>query len=108
MYSSAIPLKYLTLEVVCKYYLYHQITVYDRFIAYSQLVFFVINVKSMINYLAARKLRHAKIHFNIMCHAIHTSGCTILHFIRPHLAFLMFSVFFLYNSAGSSYIAQVC
>ena len=55
MYSSAIPLKGLTLKVVRQVYLHHQFKVYDNIIAYVWLAFVVIDMEAMINYLAARK-----------------------------------------------------
>ena len=60
MYSSAISLKYLTIKVIHEAYMYHQVTTYNHITAYSQIAFVVINVKLMINYCAARELRHAK------------------------------------------------
>ena len=54
MYSSAIPLKELTLKVGRKDQLYHQFTAYDYITAYARFAFIVINVKAMINYLDAR------------------------------------------------------
>ena len=54
MYSSAIPLKDLTLKFVRKASLYHKVTAYYHIIAYARFAFIVINAKAMINYLAAR------------------------------------------------------
>ena len=62
----------------------------------------------MINYFAARKLRHAKRHFDVMRREVHASGRTILYFIRTHLQFLLFSMFYLYQYVGSSDIPQAC
>ena len=47
----------------------------------------------MINYIADRKLRHAKSHFDVMRFAVHASGCTILYFIRPHIFFIVLVCF---------------
>ena len=108
MYSSAILLKYLTLKFSREAYLYHQVPVYDHIIAYDQLAFIVMNVKVMINYLAAREFRHAKRYFNIMSSTIHASGCAILYSISPHLAFIMLSISSFYHTVGSSAITQAC
>ena len=89
MYSSAIQLKDLTIRIGLQYELYHQVTAYDHVIAYARLTFVITDMEVIINYLAARKSRHEKRHFSIICHALHVIGCTILYFIRPHLVFIM-------------------
>ena len=66
MYCSAIPLEYLMLKVGHQDYLYHQVTAYDHVIAYSQIAFFVVNMEAVINYLADRKIWHAKRHLDVM------------------------------------------
>ena len=78
MYSSATPLKNLTLKVGRGAYLYHQIMAYNDIIAYGRLAFVVIKLKEMFNYIAARELRHEKRYFNIMSSTIHTIGSAIL------------------------------
>ena len=88
--------------------LYHHVTVYDHIIAYARLAFVIIDMEAMLNYLAARKFQDAKWHFNISFRSVHASGCTILYFIRPHIEFIMFSVFYLYHTFGSSAIPQAC
>ena len=108
MYSIAIPLKDLALEVRRQAYLYHQITAYYYGIAYARLALAVINMEAMINYLAVIKLRYAKSHFDVMPHEVHASGHTKFYFIIPHLAFILFSVFSLYSAAGISAISQLC
>ena len=106
MYSSVIPLKVLTLKVNCQAYLYRKVTDYDHVIAYARLTFVVISMESMINYLDARKFRHTKMHFDIMCRAVQARGWTIFYFIRPHIAYIMFSVFYIYHAVGRSDISQ--
>ena len=108
MYVSAILLKNLTLKVVRRAYFNNQVTSCDHTIAYALLDFVVVDVKVMINYLAARKLCHAKKYAGVMRHAVHASGCTILYFIRPHIAFIIFSVFYIYDAVGISAIPQSC
>ena len=88
--------------------MYHQITAYDHVIAYYRLALVVIEMEAMINYLASIKLRHAKRHFDVMCHALHAIGFTIISFVRPHLAFIVFSVFYFNCAAGSSAVPQTC
>ena len=78
MYSNAIILKDLTLKIVRGAFMYHEVTAYDRIIAYARLSFLVIDMKAMINYLDARKFRNAKRYFNIMSHSLHASVCIIL------------------------------
>ena len=78
MHSRAIPLKELTFKIVRQAYLCHQVTAYDHIIAYARFDVVAIDMEAMINCLAARKLRNAKRHFNIMCRSVHASGCTIL------------------------------
>ena len=104
MYSSSIPLRYLKLRIDRQADLYHQVMAYDNIIAYSRLTFFVINMKAMINYLAARKFQHGKSHFNFISCSVHASGYTVIYFIRPHLLFIIFCVLSLYHAVGSSAI----
>ena len=54
MYSSAIPLKDLTLKVGRKALLYQSVTAYDNVKGIARFAFIIINVKSMINDLAAK------------------------------------------------------
>ena len=77
MYSIAILLKELTLKVDRQALLYHQITAYDHVIAYDRFAFVVIDTEAMINYLAARKLRHGKSHFDVMRRAVHIISCVL-------------------------------
>ena len=60
MYSSATPLEDLILKVSHEAYMYHQVTAYNHIIAYALIAFVFINMKDMINYLAAGELRYAK------------------------------------------------
>ena len=60
MYSSTIQFKELTLKIGRQTELYHQVTVYDHITAHAQLAFVLIDTEVMIDYLSARKLRHAK------------------------------------------------
>ena len=108
MYSSVIPLKGLTLKVNCRAYLYHKVTDYDHVIAYARLSFLVIDMKAMINYLDARKFRLAKSHFDVTRRAVHTSGCTILYLIIPHIVPIMFILFSLHCAFGRYDIPQIC
>ena len=62
----------------------------------------------MINYLAARKLRHEKRHFDVMRRVLYASDYTIIYFIRQHLALIMFSVFYFNCDVGSYDITQSC
>ena len=88
--------------------MHHQVTAYNHGIDYYQIAFVVIDMEAMIIYLAARKLWHAKRHFDLTRRALYVSGCTIFYFIRPHLAPIMFSVFYLYHVDGNSAISQSC
>ena len=45
MYSNAIILKDLTLKIVRGAFMYHEVTAYDRIIAYARLSFLVIDMK---------------------------------------------------------------
>ena len=108
MYSSTIPLKELTLKVGREAYMNHQVTSYNHIIAYARLAFVIINVKAMINYLDARKFRHAKKYFNIMSSAINVSGSAIIYLIRLHLAFIMLSMSSFYHAVGTSATPQAC
>ena len=42
-------------------------------------------MEAMNNYLDTRKIQHAKSYFDVTCCAVHSSSCTILYFIRPHI-----------------------
>ena len=102
IYSSAITFKDLTIKVGREAELYHHVTAYDNIISYARISFVVIVVESMIIYHADRKLRHSKRHYNIMGRQIHVSRCTILYFIRTHLALIIYSVFSLYHGISTS------
>ena len=65
-------------------------------------------MEAMINDLAARKLRNAKSHFEVMRLVVQVRSYTILYFIRTHHAFIEFSVFYIYHAVGSSAITQAC
>ena len=65
-------------------------------------------MEAMIDYLSAGKLRHAKRKFDVTLRAVHASGITIFYFIRPHLEFIVFSMFYLYHTVGRSAITQAC
>ena len=108
MYIISIPLKDLRLKIGRRADLYHEVLAYDHITTYAQIAFAVIKMEAMINYIADRKFWHAKRHFNIMCCAVDNSICTILFFIRPHIAFIMIVVFSLYHIFGSSDIPQSC
>ena len=90
---------------------------YDHVIAYALLAFVGIGMEVMLNYLSARELWHKRIHFYVMCRAVHASGWTILYVVKPHHVFIVFSVFsllcysircsvFLTSLEGDSYYWQ--
>ena len=65
-------------------------------------------MEAMINYRAARELRHAKRHFDVMCHEVQPCSSTILYFIRLHIELIVFSVFYLYHDVFIYDIPQAC
>ena len=65
-------------------------------------------MKAVLNYIAARELWHAKRHLAVMRHAVQPCNCTIFYFIRPHLALILFNVFYFNHAIGSSAIPQAC
>ena len=81
---------------------------YDHFIAYTRIAFVIVDMETVINYLAAIKLWHAKSNFDVMRHGVHACDCTILYFVRPHIAFILFRVFNFYHAVGSSAIPKAC
>ena len=86
----------------------HKITAYDNITAYAQISLVIVDTEALIDYLAARKIRHAKRHFDAMSCAVHTSGCNIFYFVRTNIAFILFSVSYFYHDFGSSAIPQAC
>ena len=77
-------------------------------VAYALFASVVIYMKAVLYVLDARKLWRAKTHLDIMHHAIWPYGCTVFCFIRSYAAFIMFSMFSIDNSFGSSDIPHVC
>ena len=97
------------LKVYSQDYLYHQITAYDHVIAYARFTCAVVDTKSVLNYLSARRLWHAKRwHLDVACISIQTCGYTVLYFIRSHTTPMMFCMPCINHAAISSDIPQVC
>ena len=67
--------------------MYHQVTAYDCVTSYV-----VVDMKAVLNNLAAGKIWHTNRHFGVMRRAIQTCGCTVFYFIRWPLEFVMFSI----------------
>ena len=96
------------LKIGLRAQLYHQFTAYDNVIAYDQLYFVVVDMEAMLYYIDARGLCQSKQQFDVMHSSVQTCGCTIVYFVRPHLAFIVFSGYYFYRDVVSSAIPQAC
>ena len=79
---------------------------YDHVISYTQFAFFVVNMKTVINYLATGEIWYKKVHLDAMRRALQYCGCTILYFIGPHIVFIVFSMLYINHAVGSSATPQ--
>ena len=92
------------IEVRSQDQLYHQIMVYDHLILYARLIFIIINMKVVQNYLADRKLWNKKCHLDIVCRAIQSCCHTVIDLIRINSLLIGSFVFPINRSIGSPVI----
>ena len=67
-----------------------------------------VDMKTVLNYLPAGELWHVKKHLDVIRLAVQPCGSNASYFIRPHLAFIVFSVFYFNHAVDSSDILQTC